>query len=270
MSKQRLCLGSAQPNVREMSLRVSHCAKGLLGKKLLFLTDIHYGRWFSRTATEQLVRRVNALSPDMVLIGGDLADNMADERDVIDCLAQLRAPMGIACVPGNNDYEAFRGDYAPFRARLEAAGIRLLVNERSLWSVEGGRLILSGLDETKYGHPDAAVLAFARKPGDLHILLTHSPWALDQVMTTPLCDLALCGHTHGGQMSLGGLSIYTLGYEREALRKRRYFFVKGDHEVDGMRILVSNGIGYSLMPIRLNAPPEVHLIELTDGLGGMY
>lgn len=262
LSGRLLAFAGAQPRIVRQHLTIDHLPRGLVGKQILFITDIHHGRWFSRGAMARLIERLAPLQPDLILLGGDIADNVADEARAISLMASLRAPMGTYCVPGNNDYEAFGGDYARFGRMLAEAGIELLVNERRVMPVDGGRLILTGLDESKYGLPDKRVLAFERRPGDLHILLTHSPWALDRVMDAPAADIALCGHTHGGQIALGPLTPYAIGYERDQLRRRQYFFISGHHVVRSMHILVSNGIGYSLLPIRFGAPPEVHMLSL--------
>lgn len=252
----------AQPGICRVSLRVPGLCPGLVGRRLLFVTDIHHGRWFSREAVSRLLARLAPLGADLVLLGGDLADDEPHERAVLAQLARLRAPLGAFCVPGNNDYEAFGGDYAPFRAMLKAANITLLVNERAELPVPGGRLVVSGLDDAKYGKPDARVLAFDKRPGDFHLLLAHSPWALSQVPDNPPA-LALCGHTHGGQWAIGRLTPYSLGYEWRQ-RRRGPLLVTGEHQVGHMKVVVSNGIGFSLLPIRMGAPGQVHLVELTN------
>ncbi len=240
-----------------------HLPKALDGFRVLFVTDIHFGRWFSESAARKLIGNLARLDPDLALIGGDFADNIEDERALVRLLPGLKARYGVYSVPGNNDCEAFGGDYAPFRAMLAQAGVRLLVNENAFVQVDGARLVISGLDESKYGHPERGTLLYGRAEDDCHILLTHSPWALDQVLPCPqMPDLALCGHTHGGQVALGKLTMYALGYERGTVGKRRFFFLNGIHEVDGTVVVVSSGIGYSLLPIRVGAPCEVHLFTL--------
>ncbi|MEG2388036.1 MAG: metallophosphoesterase [Clostridia bacterium] len=259
MSKAWLCRSGTLPSV--VPMRVHARARGLAGKKLLFLTDLHYGRWMGDDKFSRVIDLANAQSPDVIVLGGDLAENERDEaRLCARHLKNLRAPLGIYCVPGNNDYEAFGGQYDRFRAMLYASGVRLLLNERFTIPVEGGALVISGLDESKYGHPDQAVLDFAQGPGDFHLLATHSPWALDEVLGRAKVDLALCGHTHGGQVALGPLTALAMGYDLRALSSRKYFFMQGDHTVDGVRVVVSRGIGCSLLPVRIGAPPQMHLV----------
>ncbi len=258
----------AQPGICRVTLRMPGLCSGLVGKRILFVTDIHHGRWFSREAVSQLLTRLAPLGADLVLLGGDLADDEPHERAVCTELARLHAPLGTFCVPGNNDHEAFGGDYAMMRAMLEASHIKLLVNERVELPVNGGRLIVSGLDDAKHGKPDGRVLAFDKRPGDCHVLLTHSPWALAHIPEDASPALALCGHTHGGQWAIGPLTPYSLSYERRQ-RLDGPMLVTGEHQVGYMKVIVSNGIGFSLLPIRIGAPGQVHLIELAESSASM-
>lgn len=234
---------------------------GLAGKRVLFATDLHYGRWMGDKPMGRIVRLMMAQQPDLILLGGDLAEGIeAQRRFCRRHLVRLRAPMGLFCVPGNNDREAVQGDYDLWRDMLHRGGATLLCNRRACLAAEGGRLVISGLDESKYGRPDPAVVQAPLDEGDVHLLLTHSPWALAPVLAGGgRVDMALCGHTHGGQIALGRACARAMGY-RDA-KNRPYFFLTGDHQVGDVRVLVSNGVGCSLLPVRVGAEPQLHLIH---------
>ena len=263
--KRWIGLSGAPPQWVQHSLRLGHMPQGLRGKRLLFATDFHYGPWMGDKAMGRIVESMAGQGADLIVLGGDLAEGIqAQERFCQRHLPRLRAPMGVFCVPGNNDYEAVKGNYPLWERMLGDGGTVLLCNRRAYLRVPGGRLVLSGLDESKYGRPDGRVVRQPLEAGDVHLVITHSPWALAQVMD-PACrvDMALCGHTHGGQIALGGACAWAMGYRRA--RGRPYFYLTGDHATRGTRVLVSNGIGCSLLPVRVGAPAQIHVITLEGG-----
>lgn len=263
-----VCFAGAQPDILCQRVTLPDLPEGLDGKSVLFLSDIHFGAWFNDNAARTMVNRMETAAPDLILYGGDFADRAKDAQALFTHLSHLRPPLGALAVPGNNDFEAFEGDYSVLRRRLRDAGIKLLVNRRFELPVPGGRLIVTGLDDAKRGKPDPGIAHVRRKPGDFHMLLTHSPWlfraALDKQNTV---DLALAGHTHAGQIAPFGLSVYSLGFERKRRMRREnpYYLMAGSKVVEGTRLMVTNGVGESLLPIRVGAPPQMHLLLLKKG-----
>lgn len=259
---QSICFSGALPQRVVLSLKSSHLPRGLAGKKVLFVTDLHYGRWMGDKPMDRIVELMMRQNADLILLGGDLAEGIEAQRRLCQRhLPRLRAPMGLFCVPGNNDWEAVKGDYRLWERMLGQAGVTLLLNRRVYLTAEGGRLALSGLDESKYGRPDAGVVQAPLEQNDVHLLITHSPWALAPLLQSGgRVDMALCGHTHGGQIALGPWTALAMGYRHT--KDRPYFFLTGDHVVGEVQVLVSNGIGCSLMPLRIGAPPQLHLIRL--------
>ena len=142
----------ALPQVVQLSLSLPHMPSGLQGKRLLFVTDLHYGPWLGDAPMSRIVDEMLEQSPDLILLGGDLAEGIrAQERFCKRHLPRLRTPMGVFCVPGNNDCEAVQGDYRLWERMVGDAGAVLLLNRRVYLRVQGGRLAISGLDESKYG-----------------------------------------------------------------------------------------------------------------------
>jgi predicted MPP superfamily phosphohydrolase len=98
------------------------------------------------------------------------------------------------------------------------------------------------------------------RAGERRIVLMHSPEGLKSIGGRHF-DLALCGHTHGGQIALPwGAPVFVPG----GSLNRRYH--RGRYEVGGTRprtLLVSRGVGCSTLPVRLFAAPEVHLCLIT-------
>ncbi|MBQ8088533.1 MAG: metallophosphoesterase [Clostridia bacterium] len=242
---------NVEPALRHFAL--SDAPQSLRGIKLAFATDFHLRghmrpeRWMEQIASE---------SPDMLLLGGDLADQRTWAERMIALLGEIHPPLGTYAVPGNNDFEAF-GGISSLRAACERVNIRLLVNE----SVRVDNFTIAGIDEYKHGIPDASGLFH---PGDgYRILLSHFP-ILPALPHTLMPQLVLCGHTHGGQFNLLGLTPYAIGFERFLSGKETaYHHVSGWMAEGSTRILVSKGIGMSRIPLRIGVRPEIHLIEFT-------
>lgn len=225
-----------------------HGAGAASGLRAAFISDIHFAKNFS---AQPIIECIMGGKPDIILFGGDFADRREHALRLFDAFRALRAPMGMFAVPGNNDVEAF-GSHAALAEALEAFGCRLLVNE----SAQAGPLAVAGVDELKYGAPVYEGL-FAGTTG-FRILLSHYP-----VMPKgETANLMLSGHTHGGQFNAFGWTPYAIGFERLG-RKRRMapVQVSGYGQIDGMRVLVSKGIGASRIPVRIGVRPEVHMIR---------
>ncbi len=246
------------PHVVTLSERTSSVPIGLSGLRALFVTDLHMGsalapRWYM----DRLFNKLADLKPDLVLWGGDYAEGDY-HREALYRMARLEAPLGVFAVLGNNDQRAYRSGL------FDGADLVTLVNDARRVPVLGGSLYIIGIDEPREGAPDLSVLDEPKQPGEYRVLLSHSPLALaalpDSLRHPP--DLILCGHTHGGQLNMFGLTPYTVGYEREFGRK--HFHVSGDHRLGSARLIVSNGIGTSLVPLRIGAPPQVHLVKFTS------
>lgn len=219
------------------------------GLRAVFVSDIHVTERF---CIEPLLEWIVDCKPDILLFGGDFADTQQQALRLFDAFQALRAPLGIYAAPGNNDIEAF-GSHAALAEAMARFGGRLLVNE----SVQAGSLAVGGVDERKYGHPIYEGL-FRGRTG-FRVLLSHYP----SMPTGANPDLMLSGHTHGGQFNLLGWTPYAVGFERVgSMRDHAPIRVSGFEEIDGMRVLVSRGIGASRIPVRIGVRPEVHLLKL--------
>jgi predicted MPP superfamily phosphohydrolase len=246
---------TSDPVVRRASFSLPGWPAGARPVKVLLISDIHVsGPDMPPSRLARLVGRMNALSPDLVLIAGDLvSDKKLSTRryplsEAVAPLAALTAPLGRIAVLGNHDH--WRS--APqARAALEAAGIRLLDND----AVEAGPLAVGGLDDAFTGHHDLpATLARMRALPGAKILLSHSPDPFAGL--PPDIPLMLAGHTHCGQIVLplvGPLETASDYGDR---------YVCGIVREGGRILVVGAGLGTSVVPLRLGARPDLWLIEL--------
>lgn len=222
----------------------------LRGRRLLFVADLHIRDCTPDAYIHRLAGLCAEQGADLLLLGGDLAESIAAARRMARAFCGQNYPRGITAVPGNNDVEAF-GSAAAF---AEAMPFPVLINERMELPMRDGVLRIGGIDERKYGHADARGL-FPRRRGVYDLLLSHYPCVPDFGFGARP-RLMLCGHTHGGQLRLGGITPYLLGLERGKIQG-----ISGIYEKGGVRMLVSPGVGVSKWPIRLGAAPKIHCIE---------
>lgn len=220
--------------------------------RIAFLTDLHHGQHVRTASVRAWVDAALAQAPDLILLGGDLVDNhqgSEPDEELFAQLSRLRAPLGVLAVAGNHDHARYR-NMERYRIPLQEAGIEVLVN-RSV-SVRDD-LRVAGLDDYRNGRPDLAATLQDRQPASATLLLSHNPDVLPEV---PLdVGLTLAGHTHGGQVRLPGVGpLYT---------SSRY----GDRFLAGWvagpaRGYVSRGLGVSSIPVRINCPAELTILDL--------
>ncbi len=230
------------------------------GTKIVLLTDIHRGWFFSQERVGDLVDKVNGLHPDLIALDGDYVYVKPEyESSCLSELARLQAPLGRFAVLGNHDYAAYSSDggvadpSAAIRA-IQTAGIDLLDN-RGVWvEKDGARIRLGGVADYKEGVPDLAGVVDGTTAADLVILLSHNP---DYAETLPAdaVDLVLSGHTHGGQVTFFGLWAPVLPSDY-GQKYRTGVVQNGDTTV-----IVSNGIGTIFPPMRFFARPQI--VEIT-------
>ncbi|MDQ2665701.1 MAG: metallophosphoesterase family protein [Gemmatimonadota bacterium] len=225
--------------------------------RVVFASDFHAGATTAERVIADACAALDALEPDVLLLGGDFVSVRANDiHSLAPLLATVRAPLGKFGVYGNHDLRANRPVIAE---ALAAAGVRMLVNEVEQLPAPHDDVSIVGLDDPIRGTPRGEILDAA---GGVRILLMHAPDGLLAAGDRHF-DLAVCGHTHGGQIVLpGGLIPYLPHGELS----RTYPVGVYQLEPDSTRtLLVSRGIGCSTLPMRLLCPSEVHVITIAGG-----
>ncbi len=257
LSVAALTSGLGPVAIKKVRVPLARLPKALDGFRIVQLTDIHVGPTIGKAFIDDLVARTNALTPDLIVITGDLVDGSVHElREHVAPLANLRAKHGVFFVTGNHEYYS---DAVAWVAHLGSLGIRVLRNERV--AVAGSRdgdggFDLAGVDDATahgfgIGHgTDVAAAAAGRDPARLLVLLAHQPKAVFEAAKAGV-DLQLSGHTHGGQ-------LWPFGYFVPL--QQPYNAGLFDHE--GTKIYVSRGTGYWGPPMRLGAPAEITELSL--------
>lgn len=234
------------PEARTVALRIDGAPAFMQGLRALFISDVHLRPVVSDERLAALTAQIAAEKADLLLLGGDYAETSGDCLRFFDALKELSFPLGAYAVPGNNDADS-RDTLAQTTA---LAGVTLLTNAECTIDLPGGKLCIGGCDDHKYGSPRTAALFSGSE--DYRILLSHFP-----VQPDCECDLILCGHTHGGQCNLLGITPYSLGFER----RFRLRGVRGLHKTGSGRMFIGNGVGVSRVPLRMGAQPQIYLLE---------
>ncbi|MGI0023637.1 MAG: metallophosphoesterase [Nitrososphaera sp.] len=260
--------------VRRERLAIPALNNGLQGYKILHVSDIHFDEKTRNNKT--LWDQLHSDEADLVVITGDFITEERYVNSLIEYLRDLKAKDGILAILGNHDYafltmaQHFRhyvmkrpyvqNNWKRLVSLLEKIGIKVLINNFEILKTSAGAsLFIEGTDDPVLGSPKISGSSPEYESSDLKILLSHSPDILySSELKKKKFELLLCGHTHGGQVSLPGIGPLITG-TRHARRKESHGTFKAS---DGMFVNVSSGIGHSLLPIRINCPPELVLIEL--------
>jgi hypothetical protein len=242
--------------VRSVRVALGRLPKKLDGFVVVQLTDVHVGPTIGRAFIEEIVRKTNELSPDVVAITGDLVDgSVAELREHVAPLAGLKARHGVFFVTGNHEY--YSGADA-WIAELGRLGIRVLQNERVELRVGDDVIDLAGVDDHSarrvVGHgPDLEKALRGRDPTRELILLAHQPKAIFEASAKGV-GLQLSGHTHGGQLWPWTYLVYL-----------QQPYVSGLHRHGDAQVYVSCGTGYWGPPMRVGAPAEITKLTLVRG-----
>ena len=212
-----------------------------------------------------LVTRINSLNPDIILLGGDYANTSEEAIAFFQSAPSFHARYLTAAVVGNHDRTAPENNLEALQQAMYDAGIVPLVNSVNRLKIGTDYIYLAGIDDVDNGWPDLEGVAAQVDRNDYVIFLSHSPAILGKALDARdrdgdkgWFDLALCGHTHGGQVTLLGQPIL-----ESARTSGRYW--RGWYEANRAYMLVSNGVGTSGLPIRLFAQPQIHLITIRHG-----
>lgn len=255
----------AQTNMvlKSYSLTMPDLPVNLNGFKIGQISDTHLGPYFDLSKLDTAIKLLADEKPDIVVITGDFADDLSLLKPAIDRFNELEPsiPHGIYFCLGNHDY--FR-NIALVRAELNKSRIKNLANE-SILLVPGQRPFYllgveypwaeesqSGINVSISKREQFFAAANHNIPSDaFKVLIAHHPDALIDGFAAKI-PLTLAGHTHGGQVAIGGKSIMSA-----------YTYMLGLYQENGVYGYVSGGTGH-WFPFRLGCPAEVSVFTLTS------
>lgn len=259
--------GTLSPRVEAHVYRSPSLPDNLKNIRIVYLSDIHQGRWYSQQQVDRLIAQVNDLSADVVILGGDYGEDYEGAVDFFRTMPQIEARNGVYAVMGDTDRSDEPGTLEELLAAMQAKNVTGLVNATAPIRLGRSYLYIAGADDYRRGYPDVEKVASQVHADDFVIFAGHSPNLLpamqdarDRAGNAHWYDIALFGHTHGGQINLFGFSPFR---RLRPLVGSRY--LSGWLEENRAALLISNGVGTEYAPLRLFARPQIHLITLKQG-----
>lgn len=255
--------GNSALELNRFEVKSDRIPESFDGYRIAHISDLHNAEMGEKN--EKLITLLREAEPDIVVITGDLIDSRRTDIDVaLDFTGEAVKIAPCFYVTGN--HEGRVGKYAELKEGLMGLGVTVLEDEKVTLSKDGEEISLLGVNDPSFKTDylfgdDADVMNESLKSlmdgeENYTVLLSHRP-ELFMVYAENDVNLVLSGHTHGGQFRLpviGGLIAPNQGFFPQY---DSGIYTKGD-----TNMIVSRGIGNSLIPFRFNNRPEVIIAEL--------
>lgn len=278
-------------DVEAYTVEVPNLPEAWEGARIGLVSDWQVGMWMDNTWTiERAVDELISEQPDVVLISGDFIYGVHGEPDgTVEKAVELARPLPEAGIPtyavlGNHDYAMAKETVEPDVAlaerlaeALEAAGVQVLQNEivplpppnaaSGDTAAAAEPLHLVGLG-AHWPRLDEPVATLARLPeGAARFVMMHNPDTFEPI-PAEAAPVAVAGHTHGGQIIIPFTPDWSYLNYAKSDEVHADAWVDGSYGAAGNYLYINRGIGFSAVPIRINAAPEITFFTLTRGSGG--
>ena len=231
--------------------------------RIVFLADLQQDHHTGAARGREVATMINEQDPDLILFGGDWINTGADHIAAAGVTAGLlRSRLGTYSVRGDHEHFAYRdqdrslGEVSAALARHE---VEILHNQIETIEHRGKRIALLFLSYNYiFRTPESeirALLAEARQ-ADYSILVTHQFDNQLAELVADRVDLALIGHTHGGQVNP------VVGFVHVPIARVETPYIAGRYQLGSTTLIVTSGIGYSIAPFRYAAPASIEVIDL--------
>ncbi len=237
--------------IKEYSVINNKIPKSFKGFKVVHFSDLKYGSTTNQKYLKKLVNKINELNPDIIIFTGDLitsnyklTDN--DKKSIIENLNKLDPKIDIYSIRGDNDINETYNSIITQTKIIEINNLNKLIYYKG-----DTPIMLIGLDDSINGN-QSLDMAFNYEENNYYkILITHEPDTYEKIKDKNI-DLFLAGHSLNGQVRLPFIgSVYT------PTGAKKYYDSK--YKIDNTEIYISNGLGTSKIPYRLNNRPSINL-----------
>ena len=235
----------------------------LEGYRIVQISDLHNAKFGKNN--QKLVGRIRECEPDMIVLTGDLVDSNHTNVDrAVQFVDEIVKICPVYYVTGNHEYWLEKSEYDELMDGLIGAGVVILDDQVVEISMGDAKFRLVGLDDKSLADGTLGTLlnnaqnvAYEdSEKKEFTVVLAHEPQYLARYASSGV-DLVLSGHAHGGQFRLpfvGGIVAPDQGFFPE--------YTAGEYYMDGTEMIVSRGLGNSVIPVRLFNFPEIVCVEL--------
>ena len=250
--------------VSNYNIESNKIPKDFDGFKIAQISDFHNTK--SKKLTNDLVEKIKKSKPNIIVLSGDLIDSNKTNIDIaISFIKKINNIAPIYYVTGN--HEAKISNYEELKNKLEKNKVIILDDKLEIIKKDKSMINIIGIDDPSFNfntyRDDSTIIQDNLIPiqfdkNDFTILLSHRPELIETYAENNF-DLVLSGHAHGGQIRIpfiGGLIAPNQGL----LPK----YTSGIYEIKNTKIIVSRGIGNSILPFRVNNRPELVIVELKN------
>ena len=247
---------------KEYKISNVNLANDFSGLKIIHISDIHYGRITNTKMIKKIIKEVNLIKPDIIVITGDLIDKDATltEKDISflkDSLAKLESKYGKYAIYGNHDITYSREKIEEI---YKYSNFKLLVNDYDIiYGKMNEALFIGGLDSLLEGEQNIEkTMSYFNDHEDIlyKILLVHEPDSTDNILEKyPNTNLILAGHSHNGQVRLPLIgAIYTPSGSKK--------YYDNYYKINETDLYISSGIGVSRINFRLFNKPSINFYRI--------
>lgn len=235
----------------------------LEGYRIVQISDLHNAKFGKNN--QKLVDRIRECEPDMIVLTGDLVDsNYTNVDRAVQFVDEIVKICPVYYVTGNHEYWLEKSEYDELMDGLIGAGVVILDDQVVEISRGDAKFRLVGLDDKSLADGTLGTLLnnthnVVHEDSDereFTVVLAHEPQYFARYAGTGV-DLVLSGHAHGGQFRLpfvGGIVAPDQGFLPE--------YTAGEYYMNGTEMIVSRGLGNSVIPVRLFNFPEIVCVEL--------
>lgn len=254
-------IGTSGLKVKEYNIKSKNIPDEFYGLKIVQLSDIHYGYHFNKKKLENVVKKINEIKPDIVVITGDIINNNKisneEKNELIEELNNIEVTIGKYAIKGNHDY-----DFKYFEQVLNDSNFINLNDTFEIIHGNNSNIMISGVSTNLHGKNkineklDSSKKYLENNSVNYKILLLHEPDYIDDIKDISY-DLTLAGHSHNGQVRLPFIgAIYT------PKGAKKYY--SEYYKVKNTDMYISNGLGTTIMNLRLFNKPSISLYRLTN------
>jgi predicted MPP superfamily phosphohydrolase len=252
--------------ISKYNIKSSTLPKGFNGFKIVQISDLHNKVFYKDNNT--LVKKIKSQKPDIIVITGDLVDRRKyNEENALSFIDKIKSIAPIYYVNGN--HEGWSGKFESLEKKLEEEGVFVLRNESSVYEKGKEQILILGLDDPAFNtanHSEDYMNEGIIKKGlsdinddkKFRILLSHRPELFDLYVDNNI-DVAFTGHAHGGQVIIpfiGGIIAPNQGFWPK--------YYKGMYTKNNTTMVLSRGLGNSIIPQRIFNRPEIVSVTLNS------